>query len=67
MCTANNPMDVKLSDLENEQRNKKLLGLIMETQCLALPVTGSSKDLTHQEHGLFYNFKNAGITMGKRI
>ena len=48
IITASNPMDVKLSDLKNAQRNKKLLVSIRESQCLVLPVTGASKDLTHQ-------------------
>ena len=68
IITASNPMDVKLSDLENEQRNKKLLGLIMETQCLALPVTGSSKDFTHQEHGfLVTTSKMQALLWGKEF
>ena len=41
-------MDVRLSDLKNEQRNKNP-GFNKESQCLVLPVTGASKDLTHQE------------------
>ena len=68
IITASNPMDVRLSDLKNEQRNKKLLVSIRESQCLVLPVTGASKDLTHQEQGfLVKTSKMQALIWGKEF
>ena len=48
IITANNPMDVKLPDQENDLRNQKLFDKIRDK--VFLNIVGSSPDRSHQEH-----------------
>jgi len=55
IITAYNPMDNKLSEIENRLRNQKLKEEIRLSGFNCFPVTGVSTDLTHQEPSFFTN------------
>jgi len=57
ILTACNPMDRKLSDLENRKRNSKLQDMINQGGYLCLPIMGVSEDLKHKEPSFLTNAK----------
>ncbi len=55
IITAWNPMDEKLSNEENIKRNAILKNRIGRSGSVCQPITGASKDLTHQEPSFLTN------------
>ena len=68
IVTAFNPMDLKLTELENKKRNGKLKRELENMRCIHERVIGFSEDLLHQEPSYLIkiSFKKA-LHLGKKF